>query len=77
MAVVSPLVIYLLTGLAICFFSLLVFVVLLDFRRKPGNMRLERLFLVMGLITCVCMTMVVWVWGKPWLADLRGKIMMV
>ena len=37
MAVVSPLVIYLLTGLAICFFSLLVFVVLLDFRRKPGK----------------------------------------
>ena len=34
---VSPLVIYLLTGLAICFFSLLVFVVLLDFRRRPGK----------------------------------------
>ena len=32
---VSPLVIYLLTGLAICFFSLLEFVVLFKFRRKP------------------------------------------
>ena len=41
-------VIYLLTDLAICFFSLL--------EAQP--------FLVKWLITWVCMTVVVWVWGK-------------
>jgi len=64
---VSPLVIYVLTGLAICYFSLLEFVVLLKFRRQPGNMwvdRLDKTFLVVGLITWVCMTVVVWVLGK-------------
>ena len=64
---VSPLVIYVLTALAICYFSLLEFVVLLKFRRQPGNMwvdRLDKTFLVVGLITWVCLTVVVWVWGK-------------
>ena len=67
----SPLVIYVLTGLGICYFSLIELCLVLKVRRQDNHAWVERVdktFLGLGLITWVISTLVLWLGGQ-FLAD--------
>jgi len=63
----SPLVIYVLMGMSICYVSLLEFFVVLRFRRQNMETwveRLDKIFILVGLLSLVISTVIFWGFGE-------------
>jgi len=71
----SPLVMYVLAGLGICYFSLLEFVVLLKLRlfKNTWVEMLDKTFLVLGFTTWMMSTVMIWVWLKQVASSCNGR----